>query len=120
MPFFHFSQNNSGGDFVLDEAAGLTHHVLIEARDAIDANYKLLAIGGYFNGVGDGLDCPCCGDRWSELFDRKEGDDQPLIYGEAPAEAASPEDRQGRRRILWMPAGKEVCVHYADGRKVWY
>lgn len=43
MPWFEYSQNNSGGSFVHDPQR----------------------IGLYFDGVHNGPDCHCCGDRWS-------------------------------------------------------
>jgi hypothetical protein len=38
----------------------------------------------------------------------------PLIWGQTPAEYVAD------RTYLWMPKGKEVVVHYADGRKEWF
>jgi hypothetical protein len=80
--FYHFSQNNSGGSFVLDEVSGITHHVIIEACSVDDANKRAEAIGLYFNGWGD---CNCCGNRWSEQWsygDRDPGTSTPEVYGE--------------------------------------
>lgn len=61
MPFYEYSQNNSGGSF--DEEMG--HSVFIEAATAEEANDRAEGMGIYFNGVENGRDCPCCGDRWS-------------------------------------------------------
>lgn len=117
MPFFTFNQNNSGGDFVLDEDAGLTHYVIIEAPNAEAANVKLGSLGGYFDGVDEDQDCPCCGDRWCRAW---EGDahEDPRIYGQPAVESVSHAyDVQLSKH--WMPPGKELCIHYADGRRVW-
>ncbi len=118
MPFFTFNQNNSGGEFVLNEDAGLTHYVIIEAPDAEAADAKLESLGGYFDGVEEGQDCSCCGDRWWRAWP-EHGDEAPAIYGRPAVEDVSrPYSRQFLTRH-WMPPGKELCVHYADGRRVW-
>ena len=110
MPFFHFSQNNSGGVFVLTDT--LTHHVVIEADSAEGANAKLESLGGYFNGCDAGLDCDCCGDRWYRTYN-DEGDAEPMVYGEPVSSDLG---------IIGglMPEGKNAVVHYADGRIEWH
>jgi len=110
--FFQFDQNNSGGSFSFDEDRGITHHVIVEEEDYASANNKAEEIGIYFYGCSDGSDCPCCGDRWSPASSREKGDEKPLLYGE-PVESASSYSK-------WMPEGKEICVHYKDGRKEWF
>jgi hypothetical protein len=108
MPFFYFSQNNSGGTFMLTD--NLTHHVFIEADTPDEANEVFRELGGYFNGCSDGRDCPCCGDRW---YPTSEGEDTPLIYGE-------PLSSDPTTVGSWLPGGRNAVVHYADGRKVWF
>lgn len=103
--FFHFSQNNSGGSFDYDEPAGITHHVVIEADSLEEANQRAEAIGLYWDGVGAGKDCECCGDRWSPAWS---GDEVPAVYGKPVTES---EDGL----FHWMP-GYEVFIHYKDGR----
>jgi hypothetical protein len=111
--FFAYGQNNSGGGFDLTD--NVTHWVIIEAVDAAEANAKLEHLGGYFNGCKSGRDCRCCGDRWyAKWNDEDAGDPMPLIWGQTPAEYVAD------RTYLWMPKGKEVVVHYADGRKEWF
>jgi len=110
--FYTFNQNNSGGSFVFDEEAGITHFVVIEALDEKHAISRAEDIGIYFNGVNSGSDCECCGDRWYEPYD---GHEYPEVYGEnvrglGVVKAFS----------VWMPEGKEVCVHTLDGNKEWY
>lgn len=38
--WFHYSQNNSGGNFVYDAKSGITHHVVIEAKNASAADNR--------------------------------------------------------------------------------
>lgn len=108
MPFFHYSQNNSGGSF--DWSEGLGHHVVIEAPSAGAADEKLEALGGYFNGCEDERDCPCCGDRWTTAYGS--GDAEPMVYGHPAEDFIS---------NAFMTFGKgdgqaEVVVHHLDGR----
>ena len=62
--WYHFNQNNSGGRFDIDQDRGIGPHVWIEAVNAGHANYIARDLGIYFDGVDDGIDCKCCGDRW--------------------------------------------------------
>lgn len=107
--FFHYRQNNTGGSFHIDEAAGITVNVIIEADSAEDADRRFEIVGGYFDGCKDGRDCGCCGDRWSRAWD-DDGDDVPCLYG-------TPLDR-ATLTFPWT-YGKEVVVHYKDGSIVW-
>jgi len=60
--FFEFSQNNSGGSFVVDDK--VCHRLFIEAEDESKATRIAEDLGCYWNGVSNGMDCDCCGDRW--------------------------------------------------------
>lgn len=80
MPFYHYSQNNSGGNFIFDKEKGITHHVVIEASDATHADQRAIGLGIYFNGCDDGTDCDCCGGRWYNASEP--GDKEPVVYGE--------------------------------------
>ncbi len=62
--FYRYIQNNSGGDFIVD--TNLTRNVYIEANSIDEANKFAENLGVYFNGCDLGIDCFCCGDRWSE------------------------------------------------------
>ena len=104
MPFFTFNQNNSGGGFDVDIDAGISHFVIIEANSIDAANDKAESIGIYFNGVADGRDCACCGDRWSHPWD--DATEAPEIYGEHPSE----------HRDMFINGEPHTFVHYADGR----
>lgn len=79
--FFTFYQNNSGGSFDIDLSSGISKYVIIEAKNADQANDIALGIGLYFYGCSSGNDCSCCGDRWQEASD-DEGTELPSIYGE--------------------------------------
>jgi hypothetical protein len=104
MPFFTFTQSNSGGDFHTDLAEGIAEFVIIEAANADEANDKAERIGIYFDGVSSGADCPCCGSRWYRVSDR-DADPTPLVYGKPPQE-----------RMRDFPFRKHAATHYADGR----
>lgn len=71
--FFEFQQNNSGGSFVEDAKRGIGPRVWVEAMNAKDANARAEDIGIYFNGCQSGMDCACCGDRWSSLWRDESG-----------------------------------------------
>lgn len=61
--FYLFRQNNSGGSFEID-AVNIGPRVWIEADTPEEANVYAQALGIYFDGVENGYDCECCGDRW--------------------------------------------------------
>lgn len=104
--FYTFDQNNPGGSFDRDD--DLAEYVIIEALNADDANSRASAVGIYFNGCEDEVDCRCCGDRWSEVRE-KDGHDTPMIY-DKPASAYEP---------YIGDKGQIFCVvHYMDGRRV--
>lgn len=78
MSFYTYRQNNSGGFF--DEPA---LYVIVEADDSEEADERALTVGVYFDGIAEGLDCECCGDRWDRANNK--GTESPEIYGK-PAE----------------------------------
>lgn len=67
MNWYEFDQNNSGGRFHVDEK--VCHRLFIEAESFDDAVEKAEDLGCYWDGVRDGIDCPCCGDRWDKWSD---------------------------------------------------
>jgi hypothetical protein len=71
MYYFHYRQNNAGGMFVVNDK--VSKHVILEATSAEHANMLAEHIGMDFN---DG--CPCCGERWSEVWEH-EKEDTPRI-----------------------------------------
>lgn len=75
MGFYTFSQNSSGGLFNINDS--VSQYVIVEADTANEANSIFENIG-YFNGCADGIDCPCCGDRWYPVEEYDEND-TPMI-----------------------------------------
>ncbi len=110
--FWTLNQNNSGGDFIFDKKAGLTHRVIIEAKTVDEASARAQDAGVYYDGVSDGRDCGCCGDRWNEPYG--DGESTPQVYG-----YPFKDWKKGATFGGWMEDGFEVCVHYLDGRKEW-
>lgn len=110
--FYEFRQNNSGGHFTFDPKAGISVNVIIEATSPKHANQLAQSKGIYFNGVDDGSDCDCCGDRWSELWSDDEGSDVPSLYGKPVIE-----EQYGSYPLnhKWIKDGPETFVHYLDG-----
>lgn len=107
--FFDYRQNNSGGSFIVDEERGISVNVIIEASNAKDADEIARSKGIYFNGVSDGFDCECCGDRWypnDNYLNTEEGDPVPSLYGTPLTERKS--------YIRW--AAPDTFIHYLDGR----
>ena len=70
--FYTFKQNNSGGTFIGPQ------YVIIEADDASEANLIAYDHGIYFNGVQNGQDCNCCGDRWYPVYEYA-GEETPQL-----------------------------------------
>lgn len=106
LTWYTFSQNNSGGRFIVNDKVDA--YVIIQAPDADTANQLAERIGIYFNGVFDGYDCQCCGDRWSSMYRDDYGTDKPEIYGrEVPysPDAVLTSDRQGD---IWLAKGVKV------------
>lgn len=67
MNWYLFSQNNSGGAFIVND--DVAEEVLIQATSPEKANEKAEEIGIYFEGIEKEIDCECCGDRWSSATD---------------------------------------------------
>ena len=65
--FFLYHQNNSGGCFDQDENVDV--NVIIEAKSEYESNRIAEDMEFYFDGVDNGMDCDCCGDRWSDSPD---------------------------------------------------
>jgi hypothetical protein len=77
--FFTYKQNNSGGSFVKNN--NVDEVVSIEANSPHEADAIAESIGIYFGGVSMGVDCECCGDRWTSIYWQDKGTEEPLIYG---------------------------------------
>lgn len=74
MTFFRFDQNNTGGAYI--EPAKF---LFVEANDWREAEDIAMDHGVYFDGVHEGIDCECCGDRWYGVSDECE---TPTIWGQ--------------------------------------
>lgn len=106
--YFHYSQNNSGGSFDIDDS--VAHHVIIQATSAQHADQIAIDIGIYFNGCESGANCSCCGDRWYSARG-DDGTEAPLIYDTDPA----------NYKDMFAKSGKPVChVYHLDGSKTTY
>lgn len=104
MPYYTFSQNNSGGRFIVNDKIG--HYVIIEADDIESALEKSEEVGIYFDGVEDGEDCSCCGDGWYHPYDS--GNLSPMIYDKSPEEGLK--DNHSRA------FSKMAHIYHKDGR----
>lgn len=62
--FYKFDQNNSYGRFDVNDK--VCQGLFIEADNEGEAIEKAEELGCYWDGVEEGIDCPCCGDRWSK------------------------------------------------------
>jgi hypothetical protein len=112
--FYEFRQNNSGGGFTIDEDRGLSVMVVVEADDLADANDRARRIGLYFNGCDTGRDCPCCGDRWYEVWNDRDASEVPAYHG-TPIEEVVTDNM-----INWADDQPAVYVHFKDGTRVGY
>lgn len=59
--FYEIRQNNSGGSF----DKNMPRCMWIEASSEEEACEIAEEHGVYFDGIEKGIDCHCCGDRWS-------------------------------------------------------
>ncbi len=57
-----YRQNNSGG-YIIKPAK----FIIVEAENESAALDKAKEAGLYLDGVSRGIDCSCCGDRWSDF-----------------------------------------------------
>lgn len=111
--FYHFSQNNSGGRFRVDLDRGITVDVIVEADTLEEAQARAEDIGLYWDGVSDGSDCECCGDRWSRPYGNL--DPEPMLYGIPVLQHV-----HSSEFTQWVTQkGREVCIHFLNGEKVW-
>lgn len=67
LNWYCFDQNNSFGYFDVNDK--VCHRLFIEAESFQNAVEKAEELGCYWHGVDIGIDCPCCGDRWSKWDD---------------------------------------------------
>lgn len=110
MPFFEFTQNNSGGSFTVNEK--LCHRLFIEAPTPNVANGIAEDLGIYFDGCDEGSDCPCCGDRWYKAGTPEK---IPLYYGGMSKQEA--EGLSKRYGIEMRQRKKPTDGRYFDGKR---
>jgi hypothetical protein len=118
LNFYEFTQNNSGGHMDYDEK--LTHRIYIEAENTKSAYSIAEDFGVYFNGVEDGNDCPCCGDRWydgSELsFPHQTGsftEDEAKAIVDVVGGTIVPTKYKGQRKEVRVDIVFETIDEYA-------
>lgn len=111
--FYCYDQNNSSGVWHVDEK--LSPMLFIEADSAEQANEIAESLGCYFDGVKQGRDCPCCGDRWIRNYDHTRLDETDnRSIGEEAQDLVD-------RLCVFYALGKDVSypegrIYYADGR----
>ena len=107
--FYTYDQNNSGGVFKVND--NVKHYVIIEADSAKEADEKAESIGLYFDGVKNGRDCPCCGDRWCKADDPDfgiNGTEKPEIWGQSVLKYLKEKE--------WSLWKDEAIIYYKDGK----
>jgi hypothetical protein len=109
MAFFRFEQNNSGGAYDITDMVHET--VIIEADNAEQANERAKSIGIYFDGVADGRDCDCCGNRWYPMINRN-GTFVPYTDDDLKL---GPYQNPGVFAIVHYADGRIETVHYNEG-----
>lgn len=107
--YYTLAQNNSGGSFDFNEEYGITYFIIIECDSKYDIEKRIEEILDYPNRGGD---CPCCGDRWDSFIWDDELSEEPQVYGR-PIEKTI-------NKYFGFEAGKQICIHYKDGRKEWF
>lgn len=114
--WYEFRQNNSGGSFHTNDDVSV--EVLIQAASSGEADIKAEEIGIYFDGVEEGRDCDCCGNRWhsagnalSQFTTYNWRNRSKTDYGNVRAYAQAVADVDD-----WAAAGEPtVIVYFADG-----
>lgn len=107
--FYEFNQNNSGGHF--DRSRNVDHYVIVEAVDVTQAIDRANGLDIYFNGVAEGMDCECCGDRWYAPWESDTPNTVPSHY-DSPLSLAN-------SSTVKNPREHTVVIHYLDGRVIY-
>lgn len=115
--FYTLLQRAAEMDYSAED--GIACHVIVEADSRAEAIAAALEIGIYFNGVATGIDCPCCGDRWTLANAVTE---RPILFGQPVEEISWTDGTPSRDQTKkWArPHEHEVFVHYKDGRVIGY
>ena len=80
LKLFVVRQNNSGGSFCVNDSNGTGERVFVLAKNE-NSVLDLLEIKSvvYFDGVSQGLDCECCGDRWWRDAEEVEDENNKVV-----------------------------------------
>lgn len=102
--FFTFSQNNSGGYFIIND--DVASYLIIEAQTADEAVNKMNDITADYSEY-----CSCCGKRWSDWMYDDDGTDEPMVY-----------DTKVKEKSPGRIFGGSTIIYYYDGtkEKLWY
>lgn len=111
--FYTYSQNNSGGSFERND--NVCEYVIVEADSFEDADRRAEDIGIYFNGVADGFDCNCCGDRWQSAYDWSVNE-EPCIYGKPLREHTRAWARE--KAYIYYKDGSKLVHHFKEREEV--
>jgi hypothetical protein len=77
--WFHFSQSNSGGYFIINDV--VAEDVFVQARSAEQAEARASAIFAPYSEF-----CECCSKRWSYGVHKQDGRKVPTKYNEPVTE----------------------------------
>lgn len=108
--FYEFDQNNSGGEFEVDE--NLCQTVIIEADSLEEAEKKAFSMGIYYDGVDEGIDCPCCGDRWYQPDSEM---NFPIEVGDKKYETVEEFAQGFLSRYVFPSKSPGIRIFYKDG-----
>lgn len=98
---YEYRQSNSGGSF--DSGDGLALNVLIEAKNADQANEIAYEIGI------DGSDYNCCGDRWYEADEDDRYETMEDVWKGVTNSSL---------RLNRVFNANPLAIHYLDGRVI--
>ncbi len=94
--FYRYSQCNTGGFFIGAQ------FVIVEAATLEEAEARATGAGVYFDGIAAGLDCECCGDRWSRYADEFPTREEAIASTE---QWQKPEDGSPVYQLVTRPVG---------------
>ena len=124
MSWYRYHQNNSGGSHEYDPSRGTSVDVYIEADSADEANERAREIGLYFDGVDDGWDCDCCGDRWyEETYPEDDGfepptEDEALLIDENASFTPMKWAGEGNYETFVHPKGQPFYGAHAEVERI--
>ena len=103
--WYKFRQNNSGGNFIVDDK--VCHFLYIETNNFSKAVSIAENLGCYWNGVEKGIDCPCCGDRWSKW------DNQPIDFDDNNSKSIEEYAQKMSNKYGWTYP--DARIYYKNG-----